>query len=75
MTDVNYDTEALKRNIEAAKKNIKTFEDAIQREEDTIRQYREYIRIIEEKKIARKGVTIDARKGSVELQSESNGST
>lgn len=65
MADDNYDTDALKKNIEAAKVNIKTFEAAIQREKDTIRQYREYIRVIEEKKIAQKGVTIDA-KGGVE---------
>lgn len=64
MADINYDVDALKRNIEAAKNNIKTFEDAIQREEDTIRQYRQYIRILEEKKLAQKGVTIDAQKGN-----------
>jgi prefoldin subunit 5 len=63
MVDINYDVDALKRNIEAAKNNIKTFEDAIKREEDTIRQYREYIRILEDKKDAQKGVTIDANGG------------
>ena len=62
---MNYDIDALKQNIENAKTNIKTFEDAIQREEDTIRQYREYIRILEDKKAAQKGVTIDARNGGV----------
>lgn len=66
MTDINYDIDALKRNIEAAKKNIQTFEDAIGREEDTIRQYRGYIRVLEEKKVAQKGVKIDAKGGAVE---------
>ena len=63
MADIDYDVDALKNNIEAAKNNIKTFEEAIKREEDTIRQYREYVRIIEEKKEAQKGITIDAKKG------------
>lgn len=65
MADIDYDVDALKRNIEAAKKNIEIFENAIKKEEDTIRQYRGYIRILEEKKTVKKGVTIDAKENTV----------
>jgi len=70
MADINYDIESLERSIEAAKRNIVTFEAAIQREKDTINEYQGYIDILNEKKMVKKGIIIDAREKGVSVKND-----
>jgi len=46
-TILNYDKEALKRNIARAEDNIKMYEEAIAKEKQTITEYSFYISLIE----------------------------
>ncbi len=47
---VEYDLDALRKNIDRCKGNVETFETAIQKEHDTIKQLRHMISEIEEKR-------------------------
>lgn len=75
MADVNYDIEALRRNIDEAKRNIQIFEDEIKKEEDRVRQLREYIRVLEEKHKMQKGTVINMKRDSSSQDKTKGGAT